>query len=39
MGDKPSDLDAAEAAGIQGLSFQDGLFQTFVRQALSLDQT
>ncbi|QOG17186.1 D-glycero-alpha-D-manno-heptose-1,7-bisphosphate 7-phosphatase [Bradyrhizobium sp. SEMIA] len=36
IGDKPSDLEAAEAAGIQGLLFQDGNLEAFVRQALSL---
>ncbi|MET3972894.1 MULTISPECIES: HAD family hydrolase [Bradyrhizobium] len=36
IGDKPSDLEAAEAAGIQGLLFQNGNLEAFVRQALSL---
>lgn len=36
IGDKPSDLEAAEAAGIQGQLFQDGNLEAFVRQALSL---
>ena len=35
IGDKPSDMEAAEAAGIRGLLFQDGNLETFVRQALS----
>ncbi|MBC9877508.1 HAD family hydrolase [Bradyrhizobium sp. INPA01-394B] len=36
IGDKPSDLEAAEAAGIRGLLFREGNLETFVRQALSL---
>lgn len=36
IGDKPSDMEAAEAVGIRGLLFQDGNLEAFVRLALSL---
>ncbi|MCS3928213.1 D-glycero-D-manno-heptose 1,7-bisphosphate phosphatase [Bradyrhizobium elkanii] len=36
IGDKRSDLEAAKAAGIQGLLFQDGNLEEFVRLVLTL---
>ncbi|MBI5261245.1 MAG: HAD-IIIA family hydrolase [Bradyrhizobium sp.] len=36
IGDQPTDLEAARAAGIQGLLFQTGNLEIFVREALKL---